>query len=85
MIPVNMIPGELTGDQQAIREAIQRLMEPFGEAYWLERDETATFPHDFRQAVAAGGWLGIAMPEAYGGSGLGVTGEVPQRHQHAAQ
>ena len=68
-----MTPGELTADQQAIREAIQKLMEPFGEAYWLERDETATFPHDFRQAVAAGGWLGIAMPEAYGGSGLGVA------------
>jgi acyl-CoA dehydrogenase len=71
-----MIPGELDVDQQAIREAIQRLMEPFGEAYWLERDETATFPHEFRQAVAAGGWLGVAMPEAYGGSGLGVTEAV---------
>ncbi len=71
-----MIPGELTADQQAIREAIQRLMEPFGDDYWLKRDETATFPHDFRQAVAAGGWLGVALPEAYGGSGLGVGDAV---------
>jgi len=68
-----MIPGELTTDQQAIRDAIRRLMEPFDDDYWLERDETATFPHEFRQAVAAGGWLGIAMPEKYGGSGLGVV------------
>ena len=71
-----MIPGELTTEQQAIRDAIRRLMEPFDDAYWLERDASATFPHEFRQAVAAGGWLGIAMPEQYGGSGLGVTEAV---------
>ena len=71
-----MIPGELTTDQQAIRDAIRRLMEPFDDAYWLERDESGTFPHEFRQAVAAGGWLGVAMPEQYGGSGLGVAEAV---------
>ncbi|MEE8454734.1 MAG: acyl-CoA dehydrogenase family protein [Limibaculum sp.] len=71
-----MIPGELTADQQAIRDAIRRLMEPFGDDYWLERDESGAFPHEFRQAVAAGGWLGIAMPEQYGGSGLGVAEAV---------
>jgi acyl-CoA dehydrogenase len=71
-----MIAGELTADQQAIRDAIHRLMEPFGDDYWRERDETATFPHEFRQAVAAGGWLGIAMPEEFGGSGLGVSEAV---------
>ena len=71
-----MIPGELTTEQQAIRDAIRRLMEPFDDAYWLERDASATFPHEFREAVAAGGWLGIAMPEQYGGSGLGVAEAV---------
>ena len=71
-----MIPGELTADQQAIRDAIRRLMEPFDDAYWLERDESGTFPHEFRLAVAAGGWLGVAMPEQYGGSGLGVAEAV---------
>ncbi|MCH8951035.1 MAG: acyl-CoA/acyl-ACP dehydrogenase [Proteobacteria bacterium] len=70
------MPGELTTEQQAIRDAIRRLMEPFDDAYWLERDASATFPHEFRQAVAAGGWLGIAMPEQYGGSGLGVAEAV---------
>ncbi|MHA1529881.1 MAG: acyl-CoA dehydrogenase family protein [Alphaproteobacteria bacterium] len=70
------MPGELTTDQQAIRDAIRRLMEPFDDAYWLERDESAAFPHEFREAVAAGGWLGIAMPEQYGGSGLGVAEAV---------
>jgi len=75
MMP-DKIPGELTADQQAIRDAIRRLMQPFDEAYWLERDDTHQFPHEYRAAVAAGGWLGIAMPEEYGGSGLGVTEAV---------
>jgi hypothetical protein len=48
-------------------------MQPFDDAYWLERDQTGTFPHEFRAAVAAGGWLGIAMPAEFGGSGRGVS------------
>jgi len=64
---------ELTPEQQAIREAVTRSCEPFGEDYWLERDRSGEFPHDFYAAMAKAGWLGIAIPEAYGGSGLGVT------------
>jgi len=71
-----MIPGAMTAEQQVIHEAIQRVMEPFDDAYWLERDETHTFPHDYRAAVAEGGWLGIAMPEEFGGAGLGVSEAV---------
>lgn len=64
---------ELTPEQQAIREAVTQSCVPFGEDYWLERDRTGEFPHDFYSAMAKAGWLGIAIPEAYGGSGLGVT------------
>ncbi|MCG2634972.1 MAG: acyl-CoA/acyl-ACP dehydrogenase [Gammaproteobacteria bacterium] len=63
----------LTPDQQAIEEAIQRLCEPFDEHYWLARDEDGCFPETFVAALAEGGWLGIAMPQHYGGSGLGIT------------
>jgi len=63
---------ELTADQQAICEQIERLCAPFDDRYWFERDHDGQFPLDFVNAMAAGGWLGIAMPEAYGGSGLGV-------------
>ncbi len=62
-----------TPEQDAIREAVARSCAPFGEDYWLERDRTGEFPHDFYAAMARAGWLGIAIPEAYGGSGLGVT------------
>lgn len=59
-------------DDAEIRDAIASLMVPFDDAYWLERDRSALFPHDLHAALARDGWLGIAMPVAYGGSGLGI-------------
>jgi len=62
----------ITSEQQAIIDSIRGLMGDFGDDFWLERDDTGVFPEEFYQAMARGGWLGIAMPEAYGGAGLGV-------------
>jgi acyl-CoA dehydrogenase len=62
-----------TEAQQEIGEAILKICAGFGEDYWLERDRDGAFPHAFHRAIADGGWLGIAMPEAYGGSGLGIA------------
>ncbi|MCB1511096.1 MAG: acyl-CoA/acyl-ACP dehydrogenase [Hyphomicrobiaceae bacterium] len=64
---------DLTEQQVEIRAAIQRIMAEFGDDYWLETDRTGNFPHEFRKAIAAGGWLGICMPEAVGGSALGIS------------
>lgn len=64
---------ELTEDQQAIRDAIGRLCAKYDDAYWLERDRAGGFPEDFVADMVAGGWLGIAMPEEYGGAGQGIT------------
>ena len=61
-----------TDDQIAVRDAIAKLCEKYDDAYWLERDTDGQFPEDFVKDMADGGWLGIAMPEEYGGSGLGV-------------
>ena len=62
-----------TDDQNAIRDAVASLCTRFDDDYWLERDRSGEFPEDFYRAFADGGWLGIAMPEEYGGSGLGIT------------
>ena len=62
-----------TEEQQRIREAIGRLCQRFGDDYWLARDQAGGFPADFHQALARDGWLGIAMPEAFGGAGLGIA------------
>jgi acyl-CoA dehydrogenase len=61
-----------TPEQEAIREAILQICKPFDAAYWLDRDRNGGFPLDFHKAIADAGWLGVCMPEAYGGSGLGI-------------
>jgi len=63
----------LTPDQEAIREAIERICARFDDAYWLKRDKEGGFPQDFYDALAREGWLGICTAEAQGGSGLGIT------------
>ena len=62
-----------SADQEAIRAAVEKICARFGDDYWLERDRTGAFPQELHGALAADGWLGIAMPEAYGGAGLGIT------------
>ena len=62
-----------TEDQQNIRDAILKHCTQFPDEYWLERDREGKFPEDFYRSLADAGWLGIAMPTAYGGSGLGIT------------
>ena len=62
----------LHGDQLAIRDAVEKVCDRFGDDYWLARDTDGQFPEEFVAAITAGGWLGIAMPEEYGGAGLGI-------------
>ena len=61
-----------TPEQDAIREAVTRVCADFDANYWLEKDRHGGFPLDFHQAIADAGWLGVCMPEEFGGAGLGV-------------
>ncbi|MCJ1962347.1 acyl-CoA dehydrogenase family protein [Novosphingobium mangrovi (ex Hu et al. 2023)] len=62
-----------SADQQEIRDTILKRCAAYDDDYWLERDREGTFPEHFYRAMADEGWLGIAMPEEYGGAGLGIT------------
>ena len=62
-----------TQEQQQITDTISKICERFDDAFWLEKDRTGDFPNEFCSALATDGWLGIAMPTSYGGSGLGMT------------
>lgn len=64
---------EFSSDQLTLRDAISRVCERFPDDYWLTRDREGGFPHEFHAALAGDGWLGIAMPQEYGGAGLGMT------------
>ena len=70
----------LTSDQVAIREGVAAVCARFDDEYWLERDRHGDFPREFHQAMAEGGWLGITMPQEYGGAGLGVTEAALMMH-----
>jgi len=63
---------DLSTEQQAIQAAVQALCTRFPETYWRARDQDGVFPHEFYRAMGDAGWLGLAIPEAYGGAGLGV-------------
>ncbi len=73
-----------TPEQEAIGSAIAGLCAKFDADYWLGKDRDGGFPHDFHRAFADAGWLGICIPESYGGSGLGIT-EAAMMMQTVAQ
>jgi acyl-CoA dehydrogenase len=62
-----------TEEQESIRAAIAKICARFDADYWLRKDRDGGFPHDFHAAFVEAGWLGICIPEAYGGAGLGLT------------
>ena len=70
----------LTAEQSAIRDSIKRICDGFGDDYWREHDNSGAFPTEFHRAIAEGGWLGIAMPEEFGGAALGVTEAAIMMH-----
>src|SRR5207237_8801767 len=63
----------LSANQESIREAVAKICARFDDAYWLKKDKEGGFPADFHKALADAGWLGICIPESYGGSGLGIV------------
>lgn len=64
---------DLSDDQQALCDAVARTCAQFDDEYWLRKDNEGGFPFELHQALAEAGWLGICIPEEYGGSGLGIT------------
>jgi hypothetical protein len=66
----------LSEAQAEIRRQVAALARGFGWDYWREKDRKAEYPIEFVRAFADAGWLGLAIPEAYGGAGLGVTEAV---------
>jgi acyl-CoA dehydrogenase len=73
----------LNEDQRAVQDGVARIVSRFSDDYWTECDSEARFPHEFHQAMAEAGWLGITMPEELGGAGLGVTEAAIMMHEVA--
>ncbi|QKG92338.1 acyl-CoA/acyl-ACP dehydrogenase [Halorubrum salinarum] len=75
---------ELTEQQSLVRRSVRDLCAEFGNEYWRERDRTATYPTEFVDALAADGWLGMLVPEEYGGVGMSTSEAVVMMEEIAA-
>ncbi|KAM6527749.1 hypothetical protein FALCPG4_008798 [Fusarium falciforme] len=62
-----------TENQLMVREAVSQVCSEFPNTYWQEHDQEEKDPKEFHAALAKDGWLGIALPESLGGSGLGIS------------
>lgn len=75
---------DLTEHQRAIDENVRQVCAGFDDDYWTTAEEEARFPQEFHRAMADAGWLGITMPEEFGGAGLGVTEAAIMMHAVAS-
>lgn len=68
------MPGlEMTPERQQIHDSVKSLCDRFDDEYWMERDLTHSWPTEYTDAIKKAGWMGVTIPEEYGGAGLGVT------------
>ena len=63
----------LNQTQLSIIDSVNNIMKNYNDEYWLQCDKESQFPQKFYEEVANGGWLGICMPQEFGGSDLGVS------------
>ena len=59
--------------QEMLAQEVLALGSSFSLDYWRKLDEAGEYPWDFVKAFAQKGWLGVMIPEAYGGADLGVV------------
>ena len=56
-----------------IRQGVRDVCSKFDSSYWQKLEETSSYPEAFVQALTQAGWLAALIPEAFGGSGVGLT------------
>jgi acyl-CoA dehydrogenase len=64
------------GDDEDLAEiaaAVRAVCARFDDDYWAGCDAEHRFPWEFYALMASGGWLGVAIPEEFGGAGQGIT------------
>ena len=72
-------------DHRLLREAVREICSRFPDEYWAALDESHTFPWEFYEAMAKGGWIGIAIPAEYGGGGHDAAGTCQVSNEDASR
>ncbi len=72
-------------DHAEIREAVARLCADYPGEYWRALDNDMRYPTEFVRALTESGFLSALIPEAFGGSGLGLSAAaaILEEIQHA--
>jgi acyl-CoA dehydrogenase len=74
----------LTESQQLVRSGVRDVCSNFDRQYWRERAAAGEYPHEFVDTLVEHGWLGILIPEEYGGAGMGTRETVVMMEEIAA-
>jgi acyl-CoA dehydrogenase len=74
----------LNAEQRAIVDGVSAVCRRFGDDYWAACEKDERFPTEYHRAMADDGWLGVTMPEAYGGAGLGIKEAALVMHTAAS-
>ncbi|MDQ3033739.1 MAG: acyl-CoA/acyl-ACP dehydrogenase [Myxococcota bacterium] len=64
---------EETEEQRLLRESVRRIASSFGHRWYVERARAGEKTKPLWEALAKEGFLGVSIPEAYGGGGLGIS------------
>lgn len=75
---------ELDDIDAGIAQAVRDRCKEFDDAYWSECERTKTYPDEFFDAMAEGGWLGLTIPEEFGGGGQGTRQAAVMLNEVAA-
>lgn len=69
---VSFLDLELTAEQKMVVKAASEVAKDFDPEYWRNKDKNHEFPEDFWKALVDAGFVGILIPEKYGGGGMGM-------------
>lgn len=56
----------------AVRDGVAAVAAKYDHHYWSECEEQHRFPAEAWRDLAEGGWIGLCVPEEYGGGGAGM-------------
>ena len=62
-----------TPEQAMLREAVAKVAADFGHEYYASAARAGRKTDELWDALAANGYLGVNVPEAYGGGGMGIS------------
>ena len=63
---------EPTAQEALIRDFVRQVARKYGRDYWLAKAREGAFAEELWRELAAGGYLGMLVPEEHGGGGLGM-------------